>query len=71
MFPIRQDIEILPANSPPATAANQHLRIDSEGKVSKRYRPLKLVWTVKEVIGQAIVNARGIAKGSKKIIIGE
>ena len=42
VMPIRQDIEVIPADQP---------------------RQLKLGWVVSEIIGLAIVNPRGVAKG--------
>lgn len=49
VMPIRQDIEVMPADEP---------------------RQLKLGWVVSEIIGLAIVNARGVAKGNKSTTIG-
>jgi hypothetical protein len=49
VMPIRQDIEVLPADEP---------------------KQLKLGWVVNEIIGLAIVNPRGTAKGNKSVIIG-
>ncbi len=44
VMPVRQDIEVLPADEP---------------------RQLKLGWVVNEIIGIAVVNGRGVAKGTK------
>jgi len=49
VMPVRQDIEVLPADEP---------------------KQLKLGWVVSEIIGLAIVNPRGAAKGNKSVIIG-
>jgi hypothetical protein len=49
VMPIRQDIEVLPADEP---------------------KQLKLGWVVSEQIGIAIVNPRGVAKGSKSVLPG-
>ena len=49
VMPVRQDIEVLPADEP---------------------KQLKLGWVVNEIIGLAIVNPRGVAKGNKSVIIG-
>lgn len=49
VMPIRQDIEVLPADEP---------------------KQLKLGWVVNEIIGLAIVNPRGTAKGNKSVIVG-
>lgn len=49
VMPIRQDIEVLPADEP---------------------RQLKLGWVVSEIIGLAIVNPRGCARGNKSVVIG-
>lgn len=70
-FPIRQEIEVLPADPVMSLKANEHLRISSNGKVYKKGKGLKLGFTVKESIGVAIVNPRGVAKGKKSVIVGE
>jgi hypothetical protein len=44
VMPVRQDVEVLPADEP---------------------RQLKLGWVVNEIIGIAVVNGRGVAKGTK------
>jgi hypothetical protein len=49
VMPIRQDIEVMPADEP---------------------RQLKLGWVVSENIGLAVVNTRGVARGSKGLVIG-
>ncbi len=49
VMPIRQDIEVLPADEP---------------------KQLKLGWVVSEEVGIAIVNPRGVAKGSKSASVG-
>jgi hypothetical protein len=49
VMPIRQDIEVLPADEP---------------------KQLKLGWVVSEEVGIAIVNPRGVAKGSKSAAVG-
>ena len=49
VMPVRQDIEVLPADEP---------------------KQLKLGWVVSEIIGIAIVNPRGCAKGNKSVVIG-
>lgn len=49
VMPVRQDIEVLPADEP---------------------RRLSLGWVVSEIIGLAIVNPRGVAKGNKSVTIG-
>jgi len=49
VMPIRQEIEVLPADEP---------------------KLLKLGWVVNEIIGIGIVNARGVAKGSKSVAVG-
>ena len=69
-FPIRPDIEILPAD-PIHCKANDHLRINSEGKARKGNKRITWTWTVREVIGEAVINSRGITKGNKSIIIGK
>ncbi len=49
VMPIRQDIEVLPADEP---------------------RRLSLGWVISEIIGLAIVNPRGTAKGTKSTLVG-
>lgn len=49
VMPVRQDIEVLPADEP---------------------KQLKLGWVVSEIIGIAIVNPRGVARGNKSTIVG-
>jgi hypothetical protein len=49
VMPIRQDIEVLPADEP---------------------KQLKLGWVVNEIIGLAIVNARGVSVGRKSVAAG-
>lgn len=68
-IPIRMDIEVLPADEPPVITVHDHLIITSKGKLERAGRRLKLGWTVKETIGMAIVNPRGVARGSKSTIV--
>ena len=49
VMPIRQDIEVMPADEP---------------------KQLKLGWVVSEIIGLAIVNPRGCARGAKSVSVG-
>lgn len=49
VMPVRQDIEVLPADEP---------------------KQLKLGWVVSEIIGLAIVNARGVSAGRKSVAVG-
>jgi hypothetical protein len=70
-FSVRQEIEILPADPVVSLRANAHMRINSNGKAGKRFETLKVSWTIEEVIGQAIINPRGIAAGKKSVIVGE
>lgn len=67
MIPIHQDIEILPADEPIQIDVYDHIIITSKGKITKRRRGIG--WTVKETIGIAIVNPRGVLRGSKSTII--
>jgi hypothetical protein len=68
VMPVRQDIEVLPADKPAGLSANKHLKIGSHGRI---YQKGKIGWTVKEKIGIAIVNPRGVAAGRKNTIVGE
>ncbi len=49
VMPVRQDIEVMPADEP---------------------KQLKLGWVVSEVIGLGVLNARGVAKASKSVVLG-
>lgn len=49
VMPVRQDIEVLPADEP---------------------KQLKLGWVVSEEIGLAVLNPRGVAKGTKSAAVG-
>ena len=66
-FPIRQEIEILPAD--PVKTARDSIIIDSDGNIGVDRRRLNLGWTVTETIGIAIVNPRGVAAGKKSVVI--
>jgi hypothetical protein len=59
-FPIRQDIEILPAD--PIDDLRCPLRVNSRGKMSKYNGRLKLGWTVSETIGIAVINTNALKK---------
>ena len=53
-------------------SANNHLKIDSFGKVYRKIPgQLHLKWRVKEVIGIAIINPRGLAAANKNVIVGK
>jgi hypothetical protein len=73
VMPVRQDIEVLPGDET-LIKANDNVFVTSKGIVTDkplRVRKLKLGWTVKEVIGAAVVNPRGVSKGRKSVVIGE
>ncbi len=54
-----------------ACKVNSYFRITANGKIARTgSRPI-LGWAVKEVIGVAIINPRGIAAGKKSTIVGE
>jgi len=65
IIPIRQDIEILPADEPSLVGIHDHLVITSKGKITRKGRYLKLGWTIKEAIGICIINSRAISKVTK------
>lgn len=72
--PIRQGIEVLPADEPrDKYQFHDNIIITSKGKIGLRgkVKPLTLGWTVRETIGVAVVNTRAIKHLSKSIIIGE
>jgi hypothetical protein len=70
-FPVRSELEISPAVLDKPVKANERMRINSNGKTYRSAGRLKLGWTIKETIGQAVVNTRGVAAGKKSIIVGE
>lgn len=74
-FPIRQDIEVLPADEPKGTDVFVHDRIiiTSKGKIEElpSFIPFRLGWTVKETIGIAVVNTSGVSAARKSIIVGK
>ena len=76
-FPIRTEIEVLPAD-PPGLIVGVHdqIIITSSGKVIEvgpvgQPRRLILGWTIKETIGVAVVNTRGVSQGRKSVVIGK
>lgn len=73
-IPTRQEIEVLPADEPKSIKLSIYDRIiiTSSGvlDVLPAIKPFKLGWTIRETIGVAVVNARGITAGNKSIIIG-
>jgi hypothetical protein len=73
-FPIRQDIEILPADTKPTRdrlAFQDQIIITSKGRTQRKHRHLNLGWTVRETISVAVINPRSLEKLTKKIIIEE
>lgn len=71
-LPIRQDIEVLPADNPKVIENAIHDRfIITSGRQIEELpasAPFRLGWTVRETIGVAVVNTRAIAR--KSVIIG-
>ena len=59
-MPIRQDIEILPADKPLKLKLDCMIMVDNRGKMSKH--SFKLGWRVFEKIGLGIINTRGLKK---------
>jgi len=51
--------------------ANSYFRITANGKIVRKGSRIILGWTVKEFIGVAVVNPRGVARGKKSVIVGE
>lgn len=68
-FPIRTDIEVLPADKPTTLKLHDQVIITSRGKTRRKTKGLG--WSVQEVIGVAVVNIRGVKAGSKSVIIGK
>lgn len=69
-FPIRQEIEVLPADEPRTIKFDEHIIITSKNKTLRANPNFVLGWTVKESIGVAVVNTRGVSKGRKSVVIG-
>ena len=59
-FPIRQDIEILPADKPKTIKFDSAVIVNSRGRMSKRSRLIG--WTVYEKIGIGVINTRALSK---------
>ncbi len=71
MEPIRQELVVLPANPGVVhLGAHRRLVITSDGKLRVKRNTGKIGFTVKETIGIAVINTRGISKGNKSVIIG-
>jgi len=73
VMPVRQDIEILPGDDLRINV-NDHIVITSKRVMTDkplRGARLKLGWTVKEEIGVAVVNPRGVSAGRKSVLIGK
>ncbi len=66
-YPIRQDIEVLPAD--PQPEFDEHIIIRSDNSGPSPFR-ITLGWKVSERIGIAAVNTRGIAAGRKSVVVG-
>lgn len=62
-FPIRQGIEVIPADEPRVKYAHDRLVIGSNGKLRKQSNAIG--WTVHEVIGMAIINPGCLTKLTK------
>lgn len=68
VMPVRQDITVLPADTPVGTLFGHNvIVITSKNKVQKSdpTRSLRLGWTVSETIGIGIVNSRAVSKLTK------
>lgn len=70
-IPAKSEIEVLPADKPRRCYCNHRIVLDSRGKIKKKPYEFKLGFTVRETIGVAVVNTRGVAAGKKSIIVGE
>lgn len=71
MFPTRTDIEVFPTDE--HTGSDEQVIVTSKGSVRtnpSRPRPLVLGWKVREIIGVAVVNTRGVSAGRKSVIVG-
>ncbi len=70
VMPVRQDIEILPADEPRGNIdVYDQITISSNNKTGKnRGGKLILGWTVKETIGIGVVNTKGVASGRKSVV---
>jgi len=71
MEPIRQELIVLHADPGMVhLAAHRRLVITSDGKFRVKKNTGKIGFTVRETIGIAVINSRGISKGNKSVIIG-
>ena len=68
-MPMRRDITVLPADPIIRADFQNKIIITSKGVTRKRWDGL-IGWTVKETIGIAVVNTKGVSKGRKSVIIG-
>lgn len=59
-FPIRQEIEVLPADKPKTIKFDAAVIVNSRGRMSKRSRVIG--WTVYEKIGIGVINTRALSK---------
>jgi len=72
--PIRTNIEVIPGDEHSIDVhIYDRIIITSKGQIEElpRIKPFILGWTVRESIGMAVVNARGVSKARKSVIIGE
>lgn len=68
VIPVRQDIEVLPADTPVGKLFGHNvIVITSKNKVQKNdpLKSLRLGWKVTETIGIGIVNSRAVSKLTK------
>ena len=69
-MPIRRDITVLPADPLVKMDIERAIIITSKGITQRKTNKVTLGWKVKETIGIAVVNTRGVSKGRKSVIIG-
>lgn len=66
-YPLRQQIEVLPADE---LIDWQDMMVIGSDNSGLRKAKFKLGWIVKETTGMAVVNPRGVTSGKKSTVIG-
>jgi hypothetical protein len=73
-IPIRQEIEVLPADEPKEIKIEMHgwIIVDDHDEMKiKTPGPIKLGWIVHESIGIGVVNTRGVSAARKSVVVGK
>lgn len=65
--PIRQDIEVLPADKPKTRPHSARVCLNQKGELEVKTFRISIGFKVSEKIGIAVINPRGVSAGSKTI----